>query len=204
MQAVLRGAAKILFVAWVPVALLLVTSLAIAHQYSLPRPELQNPALQRGLARQRTAAPESNWMVTHVLYGACACSRRILAHLSSRSAMANLSEKVVLAGAARGDSTRALRARGFAVEVIAPEQLEPLYGLKVAPLLIISERSGAVRYLGGYTERKQGPRILDLEILRRLSRGAAVSALPLFGCAVSRSLQQLIDPWRIKYGDSSE
>jgi hypothetical protein len=134
-----------------------------------------------------------------VLYGACACSDRVLEHLATRGVMASTSEHVVLAGTGRGDRAGLLRARGFSVDSIAPEQLKTRYGLEVAPLLIVAAPDGSIRYLGGYTERKQGPRIRDRETLHELQSGRATSLLPLFGCAVSRQLQQLFDPFRLKY-----
>ena len=46
----------------------------------------------------------------------------------------------------------------------------------------------------------------ELKLLDRASEetGASRSELPLFGCAVSRELQQLIDPWGIKYTDPTQ
>jgi len=73
-----------------------------------------------------------------------------------------------------------------------------------APLRIGSDvrRHGSQRrapLLGGYTERKQGFDIQDVSIVERLRNEKSVAELPLFGCAVSRSLQALLDPLGIKY-----
>ena len=62
-------------------------------------------------------------------------------------------------------------------------------GVEAAPILIVIDPSGVVRYAGGYTERKQGPVVADIRILRATERGDAPVALPIFGCAVSERLR---------------
>lgn len=138
-------------------------------------------------------------MLTHVLYGACACSRRVLDHLVARGPLSATTERVVLAGTDRGSRVAELHARGFGVDLLAPEELKARYGIEAAPLLIISSPAGDVRYLGGYSERKQGPALQDRELLAQLRGGRFATALPVLGCAVSRRLQELADPWRLKY-----
>lgn len=58
-------------------------------------------------------------------------------------------------------------------------------GISAAPLLIVLDPQDRVRYEGGYSDRKQGPQIGDLEILASAYRGQAVAAHPLFGPAIS-------------------
>jgi hypothetical protein len=199
MQRVLREAVRATFVVWVPLALLTVTGLALAHWYALPQPALQNPVLLLALAAQRAAAPARTWRLTHVLYGACECSSRVLSHLQGRGVIPQSSEHVVFVGRDGAQRTATLRARNFHVSSIEPIELKTRYGLEVAPLLIIEAPDGDIRYLGGYTERKQGPVIRDREILTGLQRGEAEASLPVFGCAVSRALQDLLDPLKLKY-----
>jgi hypothetical protein len=166
--------------------------------------------LLRALAAQRASDPglarapngslrQRAWRLTHVLYGACECSSRVLSHLRTRGVIPKVSEQVVFVGRDGGTRTAALRARNFRVSAIEPSELKTRYGLEVAPLLIIEAPDGAIRYLGGYTERKQGPVIRDRELLNALQRGQDEATLPVFGCAVSRALQDLLDPLKLKY-----
>jgi hypothetical protein len=200
MQRALRGTARAVFVIWVPLALVTVTGLALAHWAALPLPSVQNPLLQRALAEQRGSEREPTWRLTHVLYGACACSSLVLSHLQARGVVPHTSEQVVFVGRDGAARTSALRARSFRVSAIEPHELKTRYGLEVAPLLIVEAPDHSIRYLGGYIERKQGPVIRDREILSALQRGQAETTLPVLGCAVSRALQDMLDPLGLTYG----
>ena len=60
--------------------------------------------------------------------------------------------------------------------------------------------AGVVRYAGGYTARKQGLELRDRQILGDLMASGTTPLLPLYGCAVSKRLQAILDPIGIKYG----
>lgn len=195
-----RPALLALFAVWVPALFLVVANLAAAHWYSLPEPDRHGSALRGALSALRKELRADGWSATHVLYGFCPCSRRVVEHLVARGADRALTESVLLVG--DKPSLRAmLGARGFAVQVIDPPQLKSRWGIEAAPLLIVASPQGAIRYLGGYSDRKQGPVIRDGEIIARVMRGGPESALPLFGCAVSRTLQAALDPLGLKYSN---
>jgi hypothetical protein len=185
----LKGA----FWVWAAVAFVLAATLMVAHSYALPRPETDNPELARALSAARGPADRQRWLAVHFLYGACRCSQRVLGHLTERKALPDVSERLVLVGAQPAYEAAARQA-GYAVDVITPEQLSAHYGLTAAPLLVVADPSERVRYVGGYSERKQGLELEDLAIIAELRAGRARAELPLFGCAVSRSLQTLLDP----------
>lgn len=184
---------KAAFWIWASVAFVLAATLMVAHTYALPRPETDNPALARALAAERLPADRQRWQAVHFLYGACRCSQRVLSHLAERKALPDVSERLVLVGA-QTSFEAAARGAGYAVDVITPEQLSARYGLTAAPLLVVADPEGRVRYVGGYSERKQGLELADLAIIAELRAGRTRVELPLFGCAVSRSLQTLLDP----------
>ncbi len=87
-----------------------------------------------------------------------------------------------------------IRAAGFDLETLSTEELARRYGVEAAPLLVVSDPRGTVRYVGGYTDHKQSVVIRDHEILSALRGGGGVAALPVFGCAVSKELGQRVDP----------
>ena len=64
--------------------------------------------------------------------------------------------------------------------------------------MVVIDPGDAVRYVGGYTPRKQADDVRDVAVLEALRRGEPVEPLPTFGCAVGRSLRAKIDPFGIR------
>lgn len=160
------------------------------------------PVVSAASPRREGAAPR--WQAVHILYSTCGCSQVVLRHLLARGAAAQggVVERIVavdLAGLTDGGAALRARAaeRGFLVDAVTAEQLRSTYHVEAAPLLLVMDGSGAIRYVGGYSERKRGPVLRDGEILRALAAGRPVAPLPVFGCAVSASLQATLDPLRI-------
>ena len=175
-------------------------SLALAHDYALPRPPRNEQAVRDAVARSRDASEQGRWLALHVLYSRCRCSERTFAHLFARGPLAGVSERIVLVGA-HAELERKARAAGFALEEIGPQQLQERYHVEAAPLFMVADVGGALRYVGGYTERKQSLAMRDVVILDALRKGGFARELPLFGCAVSRRLQTLFDPLGLKPRD---
>jgi hypothetical protein len=184
---VLRRVSAYAFWLWAVVCLFLVASLMVTHTYALPAPAPQDLKVDA----------HGRWLVLHVLYSRCRCSQRILEHLFARKALPDAAERLVLVGADEGLERRA-RAAGFTVEVLTPEQLPQRYVLSAVPALAVISPESRVAYLGGYTERKQGPEIEDLKIYERVRAGTRMDALPLFGCAVSEALRDRLDPLSVR------
>lgn len=197
-RTLLGRAGRIVFVGWVFVAFAAATSLAAAHLYTLPRPATSDARLRRAIASHRPSADAGRWRVLHVLYAECRCSRRILGHLAERGPIDGVSETIVLVGGDAAITADAVGA-GFALDTVTPSELASEYALEAAPALVVADPSDEVRYLGGYTERKQGPDIRDVSIVDALRREGSTDELPLFGCAVSESLQALLDPLALRY-----
>jgi hypothetical protein len=195
-----------LLAAWlVPCTAVSVVLLA-SHTVPLPTPPKDDGALHAGLAELRTTAlsPEQSatWTLVHVLYGQCRCSEQTLEYLVKRGPKAHASEVVLLVGD-NPEFAASARAAGFALTAVTAHELKARFNIETAPLLLVLDPSGAVRYAGGYTARKQGLDYQDTEILETLQHGGAALELPPFGCAASRELQKLLDPIGIKYATSS-
>jgi hypothetical protein len=167
----------------------------VSHWFVLPRPDQGDPVMRSAFERLKETS--ARLLAVHVLYADCACSRRIFDHLLEREPPAGVEEVVLLVGDhpdfEAGAASKALR-----IERVEPAQLKSAYHVESAPLLAVVT-DARVAYLGGYTERKQGPAIRDLDIFERLLREEEAPELPLFGCGVSRQLQALLDPLGIKY-----
>lgn len=97
---------------WVVLAVIGGGLLLAPHLVALPMPTKADTALRDAIAaRLRTAT----WGAVHVMYRSCACSRRTVAHLTSRRRSADLQELVFMvddAGEAGPTTRRELGARG--------------------------------------------------------------------------------------------
>lgn len=162
------------------------------HLVALPAQTGDDAALAAALSEARSEA-DSGWFAAHALYGECGCSRRVAAHLLESERPSDVRELVILVGD-DPELRSSLIEKGFEVDVVTREELAARYHLRAVPVLAVLDPLDRVRYVGGYTQRKQGPVIEDLEILANLQSDRSIAALPLFGCAVSRRLQQTIDP----------
>jgi hypothetical protein len=78
---------------------------------------------------------------------------------------------------------------------VSPEQLVERYDLQAAPLLVVADPTDTVRYLGGYTSRKQGADVRDLGVIAATRFGLTVPPLPAFGCAVASELRARLNPF---------
>lgn len=192
-----RALPKLALSIWAALSLLISTSLAGGHWYSLPKPERAAPQLSQALARLR-APGERGWFDVHALYTHCRCSERIVRHLLERRPLGALHEHVLLIGP-QSDQADPLRALGYRVHSVSALQLKQTFGISAVPLLMIADPRGRLHYAGGYTARKQGPEILDRSIIRDTLNARQPVELPVFGCAVSRELQKLLDPLALKY-----
>jgi hypothetical protein len=190
-------AAPAAFWLWAPTLLVIVAMLMVGHWYSLPKPTREDRALEQAVHALRAPGARGDWTVVHALYSKCRCSQRILTHLFNRRPLAGTTEVILLVGS-HAEYERRARESGFRLDVISPEELLKKYHFEAAPLFAVSDSNGRLRYVGGYTDRKQGLAVRDVEIIHALQANGSPRELPLFGCAVSRSLQALMDPLGIK------
>lgn len=156
------------------------------HVVALPAPS-KDDRLAHSLGELRRAG-SSRWLAVHVLYAECRCSQRLVAHLTSTARPRGWQEVVLWVGEAAPDP--ALE-RKFDVRRSSQEELAR-FGVESAPLLVALDPEGHASYVGGYTDRKQGPDIRDLRILADAEHRSTISALPIFGCAVSERLKRAL------------
>lgn len=182
---------------WATTMTLIGACLMVGHWVSLPAPSFDDPHLLNLTAASSMESADREWSATHFLFGKCPCSRRVLDRIIGRSPHGEVNEKIVLID---GDEPLRQSAEdaGYRVEVVEAYELKDRYGVEAAPLLVVVDPQGVVKYSGGYTARKQGPDIQAEAILSRLVAGEEVESLPLYGCAVSRNLQAIVDPLRLK------
>ena len=124
-----KHAVRVLLWLWGAIAFTVTGSLASAHLYTLPHPELASPVLREALALQRGPGSHGRFGLTHVMYAECRCSVRIIDHLVERGALGEADgviEHVVLVGKDRELSQR-LQSAGYPVEHVTPIELKKRY-----------------------------------------------------------------------------
>lgn len=189
MQSRPRWGAKALLGVWV-LAMVLLGSFALAtHVAALPVPDPQDPRLRGAVASLRTPGRP---LAVHALYADCRCSQMILAHLAARGVMPGVDEVVLLVGDAPAHRAR-VSARGFRVLAITDDELLRRWRMEAAPLLVVTDGDGVVRYAGGY-RRAKSSRAEDPEVIRAVAAGLRPRRMPALGCPVSARLQRRLDP----------
>jgi len=190
---------RVAFWTWAIVLFVTATSLMAAHLYALPKPADDDALLASSLNGLRSKT-ERGWLAVHVLYAECRCSRRILSHLAIDARPRGVSEKLLLVGAnpeLEPELSR-ISGRGFEIIRTTSTELRERFHVQAVPLLLVLGPDGVVRYSGGYTERKQGLDVRDRQIIVGLIENRPAPELPVFGCAVSKELQRLLDPLALK------
>jgi len=61
-------------------------------------------------------------------------------------------------------------------------------------VLVVMGPDGELAYVGGYNRHKQSAAYEDVAIIDELRTGRSVSTLPVFGCATSARLANMVDP----------
>ncbi|MEM0924603.1 MAG: hypothetical protein AAGJ83_01065 [Planctomycetota bacterium] len=189
---------------WIGIGVTVTSSLMVGHVVALPTPEEGETISVETLGFQPTGSSDFESkpaMAIHVFYGNCPCSQRVLDKLLGRTAMQPIQERIVFVGKPDPREDQASK-RGYQVERVTRDELRSRYGVQAAPLLMLVDDRGRILYSGGYTDRKQGPSIQDVAIIESILDGVATESLPVFGCAVSQELQQVIDPFGLKYVDA--
>jgi hypothetical protein len=171
--------------AWFAVMVALGAGLLARHVVALPAPP-RDQRLAASMGGLRRPDERGKWLAVHVLYADCVCSQRIVDHLLGTERPRDWSEIVLWVGAQ--PASPALEKR-FDIRRVGSAELAR-YGIEGAPLLVVVDPAGGVRYAGGYTERKQGPVIDDLRIFESARRLDPLVSLPVFGCAVSDRLKR--------------
>ena len=186
---------------WAVVCVLFGGALMVDHLVALPAPAATDAALHQMIATQRRADQRGRWLVLHVIAESCGCSRRVLDHLLADPRPGDVAERVVFITeqpATAATTLAAIRARGFDLDVVTPDELGARYHIEAAPLLVVVDPGDRVRYVGGYTPRKQAADVRDLAMIAAVRRGEIVTPLPAFGCAIGRALRSKLDPLGIR------
>lgn len=177
---------------WALVVTLVCASLLARHLLPLPAPS--RTTLAPGLAALRGPEESGRPVVFHVLYAACKCSRRIALDLAGSEPTRGAREHALLVDDDAGELRALLDGHGLVLHDVRAPELAARFGVESAPLLIVASADGAVRYAGGYTDRKQALAVRGRQIINDALAGRATTELPVFGCAVSERMQRERNP----------
>lgn len=184
-----------LLVGWAVLTIVVLALLGIAHSASLPRPRDEAHLADALLKLRRHSGGK---FLVHVIYSECSCSRTLLTHLVRRQALPGNEELILFIGSGNTQLELAKRS-GFECVTISATQLVTRFGLEAAPVLVILDSAGRLRYAGGYYDNPATITPLDEKIFRELGSRSTIEPLPVFGCAVSAGLQKALDPLRVEY-----
>lgn len=166
----------ILLAAWASAGVFAGAALMRPHWVPLPVP----PADQSPAA---VPAGGDGWTALHILQAECGCSRRVLARLGERTPEPGVRERILWVN--DGPDSGETFPDGYEVERLTGTDLARQYRVAAVPVLVVLDPTGAARYRGGYTARKRGPDVRDLEIIRATHGGIPPVPLPVYGCTVT-------------------
>jgi hypothetical protein len=181
-----------LLAGWAILLIVVIASLSVKHLASLPRPN-NYALLNRVLKYRRSSSLD---FLVHVIYSECTCSSRLLTHLVARRPFAGTEELILFVGV---DPSKEKLARnsGFEFVTVTASELLSDFGLEAAPVLVMFDSAGKLRYAAGYYDNPATVISLDEKIHVQFLAHARIEPLPIFGCAVSPQLQRSLDPLRL-------
>ena len=182
-----------LLAGWAILIIVVIASLSVKHLASLPRPD-NEALLSRAVLRYRRSA--SLDFLVHVIYSECTCSSSLLTHLLTRRPFAGTEELILFVGI-DPSKQRLARNSGFEFATVTASQLLSHFGLEAAPVLLMFDSAGKLRYAAGYYDSPATVNPLDEKIHAQFLAHARIEALPIFCCAVSPRLQRSLDPIRL-------
>jgi hypothetical protein len=184
-----------LLAAWALAGVIGMGSLAVSHTVALPAPTEE--AKLAAAALDLRPAPGKPFLL-HVIFGGCSCTRRLFAHLLKRGPLPGTQEAILFVGE-DAEKRKAAEARGFRFTTTTAEALAARFGLEEAPVLLVFDPQGTLRYVGGYFDNPAAVTARDERVYGQVGKGEVAAPLPVYGCAVSRKLQKAVDPLGIVY-----
>jgi hypothetical protein len=142
------------------------------------------------------------YKIVHVLGEGCGCSEFVSEYLYERGKKLGLNELVYFIGNEESLKSN-LRVKGFdtsfhTFESIRKKKLKT----EGVPYFQIYNTENKLVYSGGYDNKMitKYTKFKDLEILKSLQIYKTTDkSLPVYGCATSKNIQELIDPFQLKY-----
>lgn len=149
------------------------------------------------LLREKVAAEKS---VLHLIGADCPCSVKVVNHLTKRSPLKKVQEKVIIIGVNPALASQ-LKTANYEVESMKEEEAYKRYSINVLPQMIVYKADNIV-YSGGYSNERSPASesdFLDVAIINKAFDGKKSDSLPIFGCANGSKNKKVMDPFKLKY-----
>lgn len=179
--------------AWFAAALYLAAALSVTHLATYAAPDRRTRLEQFADARRVGAG--DRLLVLHVIGESCSCTDGLFRALIGRGSLAGVEEHILFMDPRPRRAARARRA-GFVFDRLDRAIALDALGLSAAPVMIVLDGSGHLRYAGGYFDHPAAAVSLDRRILGALIDDASAlpAPLPIFGCALDPVLRRRVDP----------
>ena len=157
---------------------------------------------QRGIEGLISKKTTNNFGVLHIIGEGCNCSQLVGEYLMKRGPEKQYYEEVILIGNFK-KLAKQLKEKGFAVKQTPLEDL--IYkkiDLSGVPFFMLYDQKGVVQLISGYSNQLINPfttQFKDKELVSAFFKEKKDKPLPIFGCAVSKEYQKLLDPLGLKY-----
>ena len=174
------------------VAWLLGTTFIFSKMHGLHFASFENKEVNKHMP----LVTEQDWGIVHILADGCGCSDLVAEHLIKRGPAGDADEKVLLLGDTE-QYTKKLQNKGF--QIINSKEVKGY--IEGVPMLIIHNKNGDIKYSGGYANKMITPitPILDMKLFQQVKQQTVQKNFVVRGCAVSRRIQQELDPLGLKY-----
>lgn len=164
---------------------------------NLIHPSGEDPTLTQAIHDNRNEAEFGQWPAVHVFNARCNFSKQIVEHILSRGPMPGIKEKIVLVG--HHFQWEALaKTQGFPIEFITRRKLKSMYNISAAPIMVVVDQLGTIRYAGSYFSQKDRSVFKDVAVIDSLIQQTPVEPMPLHGCAVVSMLSSTLGPWELR------
>lgn len=178
---------------WVIIVIFIISTQMITHLVSFNLPKNISEFHQSILANEHKMG---QWTISHIIYENCSCTNSLLKRIIQRGPFPNAHEVIFLIGKKLPFENDLINA-GFHIRRFDKETFVQQFNFEAAPILSIHNHLGDLSYLGGYFKTSAAKISLDEDIITHLYQGKNYNALPVYGCAVSERVTDLIDPLRI-------
>jgi hypothetical protein len=138
----------------------------------------------------------NNWGMVHVLGQGCSCSQFVAKHLIERGPLKKHAETIVVVGEL--EQKEELIKAGF--KIVDHQDIKGI--IQGVPMLLIHNPQKELVYTGGYAPKIITPitKIEDIKIFNAALNGKEeLKPYGVMGCAVSKKLQNILDPFKLKY-----
>ena len=187
---------KIFLFFWIIIVSTIISFQMAGHLLTMPVPK----DLERLDKQLNLLTGSEKFTGLHILFDKCSCTNSLIKSLLKHPSSKEINESILWVGTKESLGVRAEKFLEFGYRIIYTDtaSLKQNFGVEVAPILALKEGK-IFRYLGGYYDRPGSTLSHEKAIIKAVLAQQTPKSLPVYGCAVSDDLQNIIDPLSILY-----